>query len=134
MVLKFIKAALELAQVGTQAIEDLASTQAAEKARKLRENRSRRVVNKKGVVYVDAARKRLKIRDEKEEEAYRLRKPSQRLRKDLQKQFRTAAATAIKRTIRRQQLKEIYAEAARQAERRRILLRSRQRAIRLSPH
>ena len=91
-------------------------------------------MNKKGVVYVDAARKRLKIRDEKEEEAYRLRKPSQRLRKDLQKWFRTAAATAIKRTIRRQQLKEIYAEAARQAERRRILLRSRQRAIRLSPH
>ena len=112
MVLKFTKAALELAHVGAQAIEDLASTRAAERARTLRENRSRRVVNKRGVVYVDAARKRLKIRDEKEEEAYRLRKPNQRLRKGLQKCFREAATTVIQRTQLRQQLKEIYAEAA----------------------
>ena len=112
MVSKFTKAALELAQVGAQAIEDLASTQAAKRARTLRANRSPRVVNKRGVVYVDAARKRLKIRDEKEEEAYRLRKPSQRLRKGLKKWFREAAATAIRRTTLRQQLKEIYAEAA----------------------
>ena len=133
MVLKFTKAALELAHVGAQAIKDLASTRAAERARTLRENRSRRVVNKRGVVYVDAARKRLKIRDEKEEEVYRLRKPGQRLRKGLQKCFREAATTARQRTKLRQQLKKIYAEAAHQAGRRRILLRSRRRVIQLSP-
>ena len=111
MVSKFTKAALELAHVGAQAIEDLASTQAAERARTLRANRSRRVVNKRGVVYVGTARKRLKIRDAKEEEAYRLRKPAQRLRKKMQKWFQEAATAAIKRTKLRQQRKEIAIEA-----------------------
>ena len=133
MVSKFTKAALELAHVGAQAIEDLASTQAAERARTLRVNRPRRVVNKRGVVYVDTARKRLKIRDTKEEEAYRLRKPVQRLRKKMQKWFQEAATAAIKRTKLRQQRKEIAIEAAHRARQRNILLRSRQRAIQLSP-
>ena len=126
LVSKFTKVALELAHIGAQAMEDLASTQAAERARKLRENRSRRVVNKRDIAYINAARKRLKIRDEKEEEAYRLRKPSQRLRKIMKKWFEEAAKAANRRTILREQLKEVFADAARQARRRHILLRSRQ--------
>ena len=126
LVSKFIKAALELGHVGAYVMEDLASTQATERARKLRANCSRLVVNK-GASF--AARKHLKIRDEKEEEAYRLRKPSPRLWKTMKNCFQEAAAEAIKPMNLHQQQQNRDTEAVHRERQRNILLRSRQRVI-----
>ena len=62
----FIKGSLVQAHAGAQFQEDLQHTQAAEIARASRQKRSRRSVQKGGVMYVDGAHSMTRQREEEE--------------------------------------------------------------------
>jgi len=61
---QFIKGSLAQAQAGAQAYTDLSNTKAAEQARTLRQDRTRRSVQKGGVIYTHQARAIVKTREE----------------------------------------------------------------------
>ena len=91
----------------------------AEKACKLRELRSRRVVSSTGVIFVSVARKRLKARNRKVEMSYYIkRKPAKKsgLFDGLIAWFEAAAAKAFYR----QRARKAARESAREARRRLI--------------
>jgi hypothetical protein len=67
--LKFAKGSLTQAELGAIAQEDLSKTKAAEIARAARQNRSRRSVQKRGILYADGARTMARKRQEDNAEA-----------------------------------------------------------------
>jgi hypothetical protein len=66
---KFMKSSLARVEAGAQAEEDYSHIQVAEKARAARKKASSKVVQKRGVIYAEQARKRIKFREESDAEA-----------------------------------------------------------------